>query len=391
MPAPARQKPAKPYPGFPLFAHATGRWAKKIRGKFHYFGPWSDPDAALNKYLAERDDLHAGRTPRPPAGGVTVADLCNHFLAAKQHRVESGELSVRTFGTYYATCRRMAEFFGRDRAADDVRPDDLEGLRAFLACGRGPVALANEVRHVRMVFKFADDAELTARPARLKSFRAPARHVLRKARQTRQKTDGLRMFEAAEVRSILAASPPGLRAMVLLGINRGYGQADCAGLHRSSLDLAGGWIDYPRPKTGVPRRSPLWPETVAAIRQALPLRPAPLDPRHADLVFLTRQGKPWVRAKLTSGGGMVSMSDAVGQSLTKLLNALSLKRPGLSFYALRHGFQTIASETRDQPAIDLLMGRLDDSMASRYRERIGDDRLRAVTDHVRTWLFPPAG
>jgi hypothetical protein len=33
-------KPNKPHPGFPLFAHAAGVLAKKIRGKQHDFGRW---------------------------------------------------------------------------------------------------------------------------------------------------------------------------------------------------------------------------------------------------------------------------------------------------------------------------------------------------------------
>jgi hypothetical protein len=45
-------RPAKPYPEYPLYAHSNGQWAKKIHGKTHCFGPWSDPQAALQKWLA---------------------------------------------------------------------------------------------------------------------------------------------------------------------------------------------------------------------------------------------------------------------------------------------------------------------------------------------------
>src|SRR6202140_4587868 len=93
-------KPSKPYADFPLFPHATRRWAKKIRGKMHYFGPWADPDGALAKYMAEKDDLHAGRKPRPDAGAPTVKDVANAFLNHKKSRLDAGELSPHTWTKY---------------------------------------------------------------------------------------------------------------------------------------------------------------------------------------------------------------------------------------------------------------------------------------------------
>jgi hypothetical protein len=42
-----------------------------------------------------------------------------------------------------------------------------------------------------------------------------------------------------------------LKAMILLGINCGFGNSDCAALPQKPLDLDGGWVRFDRPKTGI--------------------------------------------------------------------------------------------------------------------------------------------
>jgi integrase len=61
-----------------------------------------------------------------------------------------------------------------------------------------------------------------------------------------------------------------------------------------------------------------------------------------------------------------------------------------NFYMLRHTFRTMADESKDQLAVDFIMGHEVPHMSAVYRETISDERLRAVTEHIRKWLFAPA-
>lgn len=381
-------RPSKPYPDYPLTPHASGAWMKKIRGKIHYFGKWGRRvggklvrvpgdgwEEALAAYKAVADDLHAGRTPRVKSDGLTVADLCNRFLTAKLRQQEAGELTPRSFAEYKAATDRLVATFGKVRLVEDLAADDFEQLRADLAKQYGPQRLSGEVQRVRTVFKFGYEAGVLDRPMRFgPSFRKPSASVLRRHKAKA----GEKLFEAEELRRLLDVAGVPLKAMILLGINAGFGNADVATLPLSALDLNAGWVTFPRPKTGVARRCALWPETVAALREALAKRPQPKDPAHAGLVFVTKYGGPWYTGTTTC---------PVAQQAGKLLRKLGIARPGAGFYTLRHTFRTVADATRDFPAVRLVMGHADSSIDAVYRERIDDTRLRAVADHVRAWLF----
>lgn len=422
----SEERPPKPYPDFPLFPHRTKRWAKKIRGKFQFFGPWNDPHGALDRYVAQRDALHgglgpsalppamtrpsnppraaragvslqtSGPSPRPapqaivlaPSEGPTLRDLANHFLTFKRRRVDSKELTLRAFSDYHRILGRLLECVGAHRAVEELTPGDFAAFRDRLAKTRGPLALSADITKVKTLFKYAEAEGLIERIPRYgPGFEKPSRKQVRTARARA----GERMFEKDEIKKLLDAAPAHLRAMVLLGLNGGMGNTDIATLPISAVDLDKAVIEFPRPKTGVARKTPLWPETVEALRAVLAQRSKPKDDAVRDLVFLTKYGKPWVRIEIASSESTARPTvqvDSITLEFGKLMRAVGVYRPRRGFYALRHTFRTVADEVGDRRAIDLIMGHENgNDISTHYVERVGDERLRRVVEHVRAWAF----
>jgi len=394
-------KPERPYEGFPLFPHNNGQWARKIKGKLHCFGVWADPEAALRKYLEEKDDWYAGRVPRQRnRAGLRLEDAVNAFLTAKDIQVQTGELAQRTWNDYRQTGSKILEAFGRTRIVEDLRTDDFEAFKATLAEGRNLTSIGNQIQRVRCLFKYLWDADLIPSPLKFgPSFKRPDKKSRRRLRNQRQAV----AFTATEVRQMLDGATPNLKAMILLAMNTGMGNNDLACLPVHKLDIERGWHFFGRPKTSVERRAPLWTETITALREVLAHRPVPRDPADADLVFLTRHGRPYVRLqakakKLDMNGGqdeqsddpkLTTWNDAISRETGKLLRELGIHRYGLNFYSLRRTFRTVADEAGDQVATTFLMGHADadSDMSATYRQYIEDARLEKVVRHVHRWLF----
>jgi integrase len=395
----------QPYAGFPLSAHAAGSWQKKILGRVFYFGPWgrringkleplpgdAGSKAALKLYEQQRDALHSGRVPQIASDQVTLRDLCNAFLNAKLRRQAAGEMTVRSFADYREVTDLLIREFGADRPIGDLGPNDFEALRDTFAKRWGPTRLGNVIGRTRSIFKYAIGSELIDKQVRFgDEFVKPKKSVFRKHRAKRVE----KMFEPAELREMLKHAQPQLRAMIFLGLNCGLGNTDIGSIEKRHVDLKKGTLDFPREKTGIERRCPLWPETIAALKVAIAERPEPKNKADADRIFLLASGTPWTSdARLFSDGSAADKPkiaprvDEVTKAFRRLLNDLKLHKHGLGFYSLRHIFETIAGATRDQIAVNYVMGHSDGSMAAVYRERLDDDRLQAVADHVRAWLF----
>lgn len=360
--------PSKPYKGFPLTWHKQGYWCKKIRGKVHYFGPrWGTWEQALEEYTRVRDDLFAGREPQGSVG-LTIREGMNHFLTDRKTRLDQKRIVQRTFDDYKRVCGFVIKNFGANRAVTSLRPTDFTHLLGKI--GGSPNTVGRTVTCVKVAFKYLWDADLIEKPVKFgPTFKCPPKKVMREYRAAQPP----KLFKPDELRDIVDRAKPQMKAMILLGVNCGFGNNDCGLLTMAALDLKNGWHNFARPKTGIGRRCWLWPETVEALKVVLANRKEPKSKDDGQYVFITKRGFCWSKG---------TKSNPISAEFKKLNPP-----KGLTFYALRHTFETIGGESKDQVAVDHIMGHARDDMASLYRERISDDRLRDVAETIRSWFL----
>ncbi len=341
-------------------------WIRRVNGKPKWMFSVKEaptPEIADDLYEQRFTDLWTAPAPTR-SGQLNIGDLGDAYLTNKKKSI--GRIDQRTYDECQDAIQDFIDLIGDDAIVDDITPADFQKVRAALSKRFGPHRLKKWILLIRSMFKWASLPPLRLRlPHFGDSFGIPTRKEFRVAAKASKDEDGPRVFSPDEIRKLIGKASPKLKAMILLAINGGMGNRDIADLTWKIIDREPGHLDYARGKTGVERRFPLWPETVKAIKAI---------PRTADLVFVTRFGKPYIADVGKKHKDQIALRFATLCESAKV-------RP-IGFYSLRRTFRTIADEKGDQRAVARIMGHLVEDVSSLYVEHISDQRLQIVVSFV---------
>jgi integrase len=356
-------KPKWPYRSETILTPApNGQWMKKHKGRPHYFGVWADPGAALMRWREQWPMIVAGHQPKASlARHAAFGEALCAFLDSKHKEYERGDLAWPSFRDYRTLAKRLLASIPRSRPVAALGPHDFARVLAD-ASGLSATTRASLVYKTGAIVKWVN-AQCGVTIEVGEGFQAPPRRAIR--RQLNQSRGG-KALEPNSIHRMLQVASPQMRAIMLLGINGGYGNADIAKIESSHVNLDGNLIDYYRGKTEAKRIVPLWTETADAIREVF-------KPRQR-LLFVGKTGRP-----LTSRGThdicrvMAEVRTASGVTAT--------------FYQFRYTFATVAAEVGDDHAMKLIMGHTIDGMSEGYIQRFPRERIERVVQHVHDWLY----
>jgi integrase len=316
--------------------------------------------AALHPQLIVKPNL-----PHAQTDERRVSTLATGYLNHRRQEAERGDLSLKQ----YDDDRRHVELF-RDFLSvnyptlafiDQVSADVLNQYRDKQTelCGSN-VTLKKRLEGVRKWLAWLVDRNILRElPKDLSSYA--------KVRLKRPKPA---FFTVEEIKSIYNQSGDLLKACVLLGLNAGLTQKDCATLTPEMIDFESGILSRDRNKTGCDQRAKLWPETLAAIRKV-----GRFDP--GKPVLLTATGKPLVSESVKPTGKVVKID-----YVRKLWDRLDLPCTGKSFKHLRKTSADFVE--RHNPALtSLFLAHVEPGVRKHYVNQHGYQQLFKLTDKLR--------
>ncbi len=335
-------------------------WVKKINGTTRWVASVSlAPNIEAADAIYVRDFAALWKESVRIRKDPPIADMFNAFVDAAEAR----GISPRTLADYVSACQDFANSVrGKVERPSNLGPAHFAAFVDAIRKRFGFDRRKKWIICIRCAFKWAAESRLIDQiPHYGPSMKVPGRSEQRKSRADR----GRRHYLPAEIAKLIQAAKPKMRAMILLALNGGMANTDCALFSRRHM--TDGWVDFPRPKTGIARRFPLWDETVKALDQ-IPAR------QGSELVFTTKHGAPYIQKG----------KDQISIRFTALCKAAKVKCFG--FRALRRTHRTASDQLGDQRAAALVMGHEAGDVGGLYVEAIDDARLKKLVEHVRTSL-----
>jgi integrase len=305
---------------FPARPRSDGRYQKKIGGKLYYFGGVGvDRDEAMAEYQRVRHGLYGGAPVAVRVDGYsrqTLRDAANRYLTARLLEVQAGTLRKVSYTDLRACVLQFVRHLGTHRRFEELCPDLFTAAANHFRRTESDTRWNHIVSAVNAWLNYADEHDWIAAAPKT----GPKWRKIPNAGAVRN-----RLLTVTELEALLQASGDQMRAMLLLALNGGMGPNDLC--HIELRQIRNGILDTRRPKTGVRRVLPLWPETIEAIEDYLTARLSPLP-----WLFITKFGNQW-------GPG------DIGHEFRKMRVAAQVdfgENTGL--YVFRHTFGTLTDE-----------------------------------------------
>ena len=304
---------------------SSGQYYVTRAGKRIYLG--SERDEALKRYhhlalgmnstpVFSEPDKISGRL-------MMVKELANRFLASQQANWKVPKTTLRSY-TYWLG--RFLKDHPKLRAVD-LTVEIFAAWKISLRRRKySPQSINHFLTAVRSLYAFAEEVDLMENIPKLKR--------VKNEKLPPPGSNEKPIYPAEEIHQLITHADIQLKAMLLLGLNCGFGPKDIQDLTWGHIE--GDRVTLPRSKTGVCQTYLLWPETVAALenlrghRGELIERMAKRgrDRTDGDHIFITRFWRPWNK-------------DSVAEQFRRLCK--KAKVPCYGFYRLRHCASTAMS------------------------------------------------